>query len=252
MSLRAIIWDFDLTLADTRRRNLRVTRRILREISGRDPAAYRVLASVDLYDRTVRRYRNWQELYLQEFRVPEAELPRAGRLWTEYHLEDDEPPAIFAGVEGALRELAGLPQAIVSLNSRRTIERALARAGIDGYFDLVVGFEEVRFRAQKPAPDGLLHCLERLTGLAPGRAFYVGDHETDIECAARANQELGRKGIEVEIVAVAAAYGAPDMSRWARQPDHAARTPQEVAVLARAYRDPGGAARRGGGVCASP
>lgn len=234
-ALRAVVWDFDLTLADTRERNLAVTRRIVERVTGRPADDFPVLISLEAYAPAIRRHRNWQELYAGEFGLRPDELPEAARLWTEYQREEETPAVLFEGLPAALDSLRHLPHGIVSLNSRSQIQRVLRGAGLEGRFRVVIGYEEVRFHAQKPAPDGLLACVERLTGFAPGRVFYVGDHESDAECAAAANREMGRQGLDVRVVFVAAAYGAGDPGSWSVRPDHTARSPRDVVRLAGRY-----------------
>ena len=47
--LKAIIWDYDGTLADTRQKNLNVTRMIIKNISGRNPDEFSILEDVERY-----------------------------------------------------------------------------------------------------------------------------------------------------------------------------------------------------------
>ena len=63
----AFVWDFDGTLADTRRRNFNVVRRLLSENTRRALDAIPALASAEAYDQVNRRFFNWRELYLREF-----------------------------------------------------------------------------------------------------------------------------------------------------------------------------------------
>ena len=54
----------------------------------------------------------------------------AGRLWTEYQLEDDTVAPVYEGIAAALKELETLPHGIVSMNSRANIERSLQDKGL--------------------------------------------------------------------------------------------------------------------------
>lgn len=235
-----MVWDFDLTLVDTRHRNLRVTRRIVETMTGRDPDELPALRSVEAYEPVLRRYRNWQDLYVERFGLDGGQLARAAELWTAFQSEDDTPPVTFAGLGSVLRALHHLPHGIVSLNARGHIERALHQADLLHFFELIVGYEEVDFHRQKPSPEGLLLCVERLTAFAPGAVFYVGDHESDVECAGLANSALSADGHgDVRIVSVAAAYGAADLTHWTLSADHVARGPEEILALARRYGEGG-------------
>ncbi len=233
--LHAIIWDFDNTLVDTRDRNRSVTRRIIRDVTGRDPDDFAPLRSQRAYDLAIHRNQNWQDLYRLEFRMTPDLIQAAGRLWTAYQFEDSTPTAWFEGIVEVVREFEDRPQAIVSMNTRDNIEAALRVVGLECAFQLVIGCGEVGYRRQKPQPDGLLHCLETLTELEGGTVMYIGDHPVDAECAANANAELERRQVELRVTAVAATYGSagPDEG-WPIEPDFRARTPHEVLEIARA------------------
>ena len=62
-ALRAILWDFDGTLVDTRARNLQVNRRIIQELTGRGWEEFPVLRSQTSYDEAQRAAVNWREFY---------------------------------------------------------------------------------------------------------------------------------------------------------------------------------------------
>jgi HAD superfamily hydrolase (TIGR01549 family) len=186
----AFLWDFDGTLADTRRRNFNVVRRLFGEQLGRPLDGIAALASAESYDRVNRRYFNWRELYATEFGFDEAETDRLGKLWSAYQERDDTPVRIFEGVGDALAALGHAPHGVVSQNAKGEIARTLAGAGLDRHFRVIVGYDDVPLTCQKPAPDCVLACLERLTAFAPGRVLYIGDHETDVRCARNAQRAL--------------------------------------------------------------
>jgi HAD superfamily hydrolase (TIGR01549 family) len=231
--LTAVLWDFDGTLADTRARNYQVVRRVIADATGRSADAIPALRSPEVYDRTNRAYANWRDLYTREFGFSEAETDRVGRLWTTYQLADDTPAPLFRGLKSAFAALKRLPHGIVSMNGRQQIERSMRAAALSSYIRWVVGWEDVDIRRQKPEPDGLLACLERVAGDARGTVLYVGDHETDVRCAARANDELRRRGADVEVVAVLACFVGPVAhEHWPVRPAHVIRRPGEIVALA--------------------
>jgi len=229
-----IVWDFDGTLADTRRRNYNVVRRLIAETTGRALDGIPALASPEIYDQVNRRYFNWRELYAQEFGFNEEETDRLGRLWGAYQLKDDTPAEIFEGIGEVLAGLRQARHGIVSQNARDQIARTLAGARLAEHFRVIVGYDEVDIKRQKPEPDGLLACLKELNELAPGRALYVGDHETDVRCARNAQRVLAARGFAVEVVSVAACFdGHAGPSAWTHQPDHVAWSPYQVVEIAR-------------------
>lgn len=233
-TLTAVIWDFDGTLVDSRRRNFHVVRRILSEVADRPLASYPALADWQTYDRVNRRYANWRDLYVREFGFSEDETDRIGRMWTRYQMEDDTAAPVFDGVATVLAALGFVPHGVVSMNGRHQIARSLREANLQDRFAHIVGWEDVDIRRQKPAPDGLLTCVETLTAFAPGVVFYLGDHETDMLCAinARAALEQNRKAVEIVTVAVSFT-GATEPDGWSHRPDYQARHPHDVIAIAR-------------------
>jgi len=236
--LRAVIWDYDGTLVDTRGRNRSVTARILERVTGRPPEAFPGVCSQDAYDALNRAAANWRELYRDAFELAEPEIDEAGRLWSEFQASDETPIVAFDGIHDAVDSLAGTPQGIVSQNGRHIIQRALEREGFVERFASIVGYEEVPFQRQKPDPLGLLITIERLTGWAPGCVAYVGDHETDALSAARANAELARAGRALRVVTIGAFFfGRDPCADWSVRPDHRARSPRDVGRIARRLMD---------------
>jgi HAD superfamily hydrolase (TIGR01549 family) len=225
--VRAVVWDFDNTLVDSRARNLAVTRRIAARLFGSwEP--FPMLCSQQAYDLGIAATQNWRDLYRIEFSMDEELIDEAGRLWTDYQLEETTESPFLPGIPDALRALRHLPRGIVSANSRHNIESTLGENGWAKYFDVVIGYEEVHLRSQKPEPDGLLLCLERLAVLEAGVVVYVGDHEADAECAANTNLELERRGEAVRVISVGADYGRSEGPDWSFEPQHRARAPRDV------------------------
>ncbi len=87
---------------------------------------------------------------------------------------------VMEGAEAALKSLA-LPKAVITNSPTALAERALAVARLGGYFDTVVGCDQVA--RSKPEPDLVLEACRRL-GVRPGESLVVGDSRFD-EGAAR-------------------------------------------------------------------
>ncbi len=231
--LRAVVWDFDNTLVDSREKNLAVTRRIVTHLRGtwdRIP----MLSSLESYEEALWRTRNWRDLYRSELGMDDEMIDEAGQLWTGYQIAEKTTAPILPGIPEALDALRHLPHAIFSANSRRNIDEMLNGHRLRDRFAAVVGYEEVHLRAQKPAPDGFLLCVERLGIDGPGVLLYVGDHEVDAECAANANAELERRGMPLRALSVGADYGRSEGSEWSLEPDYRAGSPDAVVRLAEA------------------
>jgi HAD superfamily hydrolase (TIGR01549 family) len=230
----AVIWDYDGTLVDTRAKNLGITRHIVHRFTGTEPDKIEGLRSLEAYTRALHRTHDWQQLYVDEFGMSAGDTHEAGRLWTEYQLADKTIAPVYDGVASALTDLESLPHGIVSMNSRANIERSLEGEGLLDKFELVIGYEEVSAARQKPAPDGLLMCLDHLTAMTPGHVVYVGDHQMDIECARNANETLSAEGIDIHVFAVGAAYGiGAEFGVWPSQPDYTVQKPEDVVGLIR-------------------
>ena len=175
MPLKAVIFDFDLTLADSldgiaecinhalRRMDLPVAglHTIRRHVGLSLERTFHVLSGIDDADRA----REFARRFIE--RADEVMIDRT---------------RILPDVEPALTQVRarGLRTAIVSTKFRYRIEGVLRRDGIDALFDMIVGGEDVaRF---KPDPEGLQCALNRL-GVASAEAVYVGDHAVDAEAA---------------------------------------------------------------------
>lgn len=234
----AVVWDFDGTLVDSTVKNWGVSRAIIEHITARPAGTFEALASLAGYRGALARTQNWREFYAQAFGLSEADIDRAGGLWAPYQLRDSTPTPLVEGIPEVLQSLCHLPQGIVSQNARQAIAAVLDGNGLSGHFQSVIGFEEVDLRRQKPAPEGLLRCVESLTTLRPGHVFYIGDHETDAVCAARANAVLAERKARVKVVSIAALYGAEPTAPWAVEPDHAVRQPHEIVAIVTSYTGP--------------
>lgn len=229
--VQAVIWDFDGTLIDTSSKNLNVTRKILQHIKpGTDPYQLAALKDLPSYIKASLISVNWRDFYQNEFGLDENETDLAGELWTEFQLQDETEINFFPGITELLQELDFLPHGIVSQNSRHNIIKLMKKAGIIGLIKEVIGYEEVSLQEQKPHPDGLIKCIERLLDHTPATVYYIGDHETDIICAYNAAQVLTSRGIEVK--SIAAFYNhQQDIISWKIQPDHIAWQVSDIAKI---------------------
>lgn len=229
--ITAIVWDYDGTLADTRAKNLNVTRKIIARVTGSPGEALPALRSIAAYGAVQTKYANWRELYLGEYGLSAEQTEYAGSLWTEYQLQDNTPAPLFQGIAEVIQSLASYPHGIVSQNSSRSILRALSHSKLADQIRMVVGYEEVPVKKQKPEPEGFLMCIEALTQYRPGLVVYVGDHETDAACAAFTNKALQRNNREIRVLHVAACYSGNSIDTWQYTPDFSVDSPGEILTL---------------------
>ncbi len=230
--LKAVLWDFDGTLADTLKRNLSVNRRIVEEVAERSWRDVAGLSSVEAYVAAWNRVSNWQQLYTQAFGLSDEQCAEAARRWAPYQLDDQTRVPLVAGIGAVLEHLRRFPQAVVSQNERAIIAEILAAGRADHYFTAIVGYAEVPMNRQKPAPDGVFNALDILGIEEPASVLFIGDHETDIICAARANRDLTAMGRDLRVVSVAAHYlSGGESSEWSVAPDHRVYHPAEIGQL---------------------
>jgi phosphoglycolate phosphatase len=130
-------------------------------------------------------------------RLPATEALRTQlhQVLTETELAGAAGPRNEALVEWLDRHGAAKPVSILSLNSRLAALRALEWNGLSGRVSHVIGREDVL--RGKPDPEGMRILAER-HGVSPERMLFVGDAETDRQCAERA----GARFLHVEEVGV--------------------------------------------------
>jgi phosphoglycolate phosphatase len=105
--------------------------------------------------------------------------------------------AELAGAAGCLRNAALVewlerkagdkPVSVLSLNSRRAVERALADNGLRERVSHIAARDDVR--RVKPDPEGMLLLAER-HGVEPGAILFIGDKDGDKQCAAQAGTDF--------------------------------------------------------------
>ena len=227
--LKAIIWDYDGTLVDTRQKNLNVTSSIISAVTGKPSTTFPVLDSVTVYDAANMNAPNLRVLYKEEFGLNDDQATYAGFLWTAYQLKDTTAISFFNGISDVIHSLSHYGHGIVSQNSKQNITEVLKREGVDKHFKIIIGYEEVSFSLQKPHPEGLLQCIKQLTQLDDeGTILYIGDHETDATCAHNANNSLLRKAV----YSVGAFYEKNDHSdSWAVAPDFKVNNPKDILAI---------------------
>jgi phosphoglycolate phosphatase len=173
--LRAVLFDFDGTLADS---YPAITTSVnhVRGLHGLPP----------LPESEVRRYVGRGPAYLLAHTVPGGD---PGKDFVHYRAH--HPSVMISGTRllpGAAEVLAelkhrGLLIGICSNKPRQFTARLLASLGIAELIDVALGPEDVA--RPKPAPDMLKEALVRLN-VRPGEALYVGDMVVDIETARQA------------------------------------------------------------------
>lgn len=228
-SIHAVIWDYDGTLVDTGYGNLSVTKKIVENVSGVNPNHFPALRNLQNYYSANNNSQNWRELYRREFDFNDEQTDKAGELWTEYQLNDTTPAIFFDGIQKVIIDLARYKQGIVSQNSKEKIKSILKENDLDFYFESIIGYEEVELSKQKPAPDGLVKCIENLIGLSQGTVIYIGDHETDFQCAVNTNHDFESKNIDIKVKSIGVCFNSNSSdSKWSVLPDFRVENAKEI------------------------
>jgi HAD superfamily hydrolase (TIGR01509 family) len=181
--LRAVLFDWDGTLADTAEASYRCYVRMFGELG--------VPFDREAYARTYSP--NWYRTF-EMLGLPRERWPHADARWLAHFAEEEI--ALIDGARALLEGLVarGLATGIVTSGSRDRVSRELTLHGLDALVhERVYGCDVVE---KKPHPEGLLIALQRL-GVAAGDAVYVGDSPEDVAMARVAG---------VYSIAVAGAY----------------------------------------------
>jgi phosphoglycolate phosphatase len=115
--------------------------------------------------------------------IEEAELADAlARYQAHYAARLGRETRPFPGmVEGLTRlRTMGFPMAVVTNKAARFVRPHLVQAGIEQFFAVVVGGDDLPTR--KPDPGPLLHVAKTL-GVPPQRLLMVGDSGNDVQAA---------------------------------------------------------------------
>ncbi len=225
--LLAVIWDFDGTIADSSFKNLSVTRKIISAVQSSRIENFTSLKTFENYLNAMKKNKNWRTFYRDEFNLTENQIDAAGRLWTEYQLNDNTNLEPIEGVIDLISSLKEYPQAIVSQNSKQNINNFLIEKSIDKYFSKVIGYEEVDIKKQKPFPDGLILAVEDLKIDSGGTIVYIGDHEADVEFVVNTSKIIGSKFSGVKILSISFAH-PKETYKWKFKPQFSSDSYKEI------------------------
>lgn len=169
-NIRAVLYDFDGTLADTTELVMSSYRHTMTTHLGHIPPEEDWLRGfgTPLESQLARFARSAEE------RI--AMLQTYQRFQTEHTQRLMMPfPGAIAAVE-ALRE-RGVPLAIVTSRYRESTLRSMDICGITRFFDIIVTPEDVQ--NPKPHPEPVLFALEKLD-VPAAQALFVGDSPHDV------------------------------------------------------------------------
>ena len=122
--VKAVFWDYDGTLVDTRVKNFYVAQKVIELVTGKESGFFAALQSMESFYAAYQKSVNWRDFYQGAFGLTEEQTDQAGILWSEYQLKDSTPTPFYRGISEVLKELGNLPQGIVSQNSQAAIWRS--------------------------------------------------------------------------------------------------------------------------------
>ena len=193
--MRAVLFDWDGTLADTAEATFRCYVRTFE--------TFAIPFDRSIYTRTYSP--NWY-LTFRALGLAEEHWPAADEQWLAHFAE--ERIALIDGARDVLTALnaRGMATGIVTSGSRERVSRELEQHGVASHIHACVYGCDVA--QKKPHPEGLVRCLESL-GVAASEAAYVGDSPEDVQMA---------RGAGVRSVAIPGGYPNRD-ALLAAKPD---------------------------------
>ena len=172
--MAAIIFDFDGTLADTRRGILATAQETLRRMGlpPADDAAMAATIGLPLLEN-----------FTRGAGMSEEDARRAVAIYREIFDQVGVPVIdLFPGVKETLRTLAerGIPMAVASSRGQRSLEMLMQITGLAEYIPTSLVFGVETAARPKPAPDMVYVILGKL-GAKPEETLVVGDTTFDLE-----------------------------------------------------------------------
>lgn len=209
--IRAVLYDFDGTLADSTELIMRCYRHTMTTHLGDCPPDEEWLSGfgTPLETQIARFSRSDEET---------AAMLETYRDYQNAHHDDLLRPFPGAAETVAELERRGVALAIVTSKYRRGTLRGMELCGITEHFDVIVTPEDVA--NPKPHPEPVRVALERL-GVVPGEALFVGDSPHDMASGRAAGTRVA-----------AALWGPfPQETLLAQQPDALLRRQEDVLAL---------------------
>lgn len=187
--MKAIIFDMDGVLINTEHHHMVIEHQMFRElgldITEEERAPYIGFAADEMWGRVVEHYNLDHS--------PQELLRRNNQRIVEYFTNEVDCESI-PGVEQVLDWIKGqeIPLAVASSSSREIIDVLLDQVGLDSYFPIRVGGQDVE--KSKPAPFIYLHTADLLE-IAPKDIVVIEDSTNGIRAAKSAETYcLGYQG----------------------------------------------------------
>lgn len=175
MKKKAVLFDFDGTIADTNQLIINSWQYTYNKIYGRDGDVKEILKT---FGEPL-----WKSI---ETLFPERDVEETTKTYREYQYNHfDEEIGIFPGMKETIVRLSelGYKTAVVTSRLKPTTLQGLKSFGLLEYMDAVITVEDCA--ESKPNPGPVLTALKTLNVEAKD-AVMVGDSQFDVICANRA------------------------------------------------------------------
>ena len=176
-SVRALIFDLDGTLIDSKLDLIHAVNAMLRELGCRELAPETISGYIG---------HGAPQLVARALgdRCTEEERQRALQFFLNYYeLHKMDNTCAYPGVAETLERLAHMPMAVLTNKPVRISKRILDEMGFSKYFRAIYGGNS--FETKKPDPLGARTILRELAA-EPREALLVGDSEVDVQTARNA------------------------------------------------------------------
>ncbi|WP_219838248.1 HAD family hydrolase [Paenibacillus sp. R14(2021)] len=171
MRIKAVVFDFDGTLADTLPVCFYAFRRLFSEIDRRELTD----------DEIVGMFGPSETGIIQENLANQAAAEAAiAQFYQHYDAMHDELVTPNPDIQRLLMRLRGegIGLGVVTGKARRSLDISMRKLGMDNVFDIIVTGDDVEL--PKPHPEGIFKALAAL-GSQPDEALFIGDSHADIK-----------------------------------------------------------------------
>ncbi|GAK13167.1 HAD family hydrolase [Geomicrobium sp. JCM 19039] len=177
--MKAFIFDFDGTLANTLPLCFDCFRRVFKKFDNRDITNDEIIGmfgptEVDILRKHLRTEQKEQAVH---------DFLSCYERDHELYIHPDEE---IIRVIRSLKE-AGYRLAIVTGKGRKAFDLTFEKVGLETFFDVTITGDEVR--QPKPHPEGIERAMQVL-GVEATETMYIGDSSADVEAGRRAGTEV--------------------------------------------------------------
>lgn len=180
LDIKALLFDVDGTLLDTRDFIINATEHALRTHGFEVPTREYISRQVGIA------FPQYYEIFTGIKGTQHLEDTHREYQMANYHLVN-----CFPNTVSTVRTLAerGYQLAAVTSRSKKTSFETLRLTGLEEWFKVVISYEDVK--QFKPHPEPILKALEKL-GLSPAEAAMIGDGHVDVEAGKSAGTKTVR------------------------------------------------------------